>query len=183
MEMGGRPRSNPECKNSQWARDRRALQNAMDPGSEEVILWDEAGRVYEGLSSNFSVLYHPSGSSSSPVLCSAPSEAVLSGTVQQIVEGEVCPSLGISVERTFPSLDVKIGKEGSRMGPAPWDAAFITSTTRVVMPIRRIRLNQGQQEILLPPIPEILRRIQVKTADRLRERATEILDRDEERRN
>ncbi|RKP11216.1 hypothetical protein BJ684DRAFT_22241 [Piptocephalis cylindrospora] len=38
VEMGGRPRSNPKCKDSQWARDRRVLEDTMDPESDEIIL-------------------------------------------------------------------------------------------------------------------------------------------------
>lgn len=82
----------------------------------EVLLIDDAGRVYEGMSSNFfAVRVKEDGS---PVLVTAPLEHVLLGTVMKIVMA-VCEQHRIPIEWTFPCIqDARAGK---------WEGCFLTS--------------------------------------------------------
>lgn len=96
--------------------------------SNEVILIDDVGRLYEGLSSNFAVLDVDNR------LITAPSSAVLSGTIMEVVK-VVAGDMGIVVVEEFPLV--------SRL--CTYKAAFVTSTSRLVLPIHLLTLDNGQE--------------------------------------
>ncbi|KAI9348090.1 hypothetical protein BDR26DRAFT_853949 [Obelidium mucronatum] len=116
----GSPRINPRIKDSQWSRDRKPLElAAMKPGINELLLTDDNGNIYEGLTSNFFVLVKDetvvSGGSSLRVI-SAPQEFVLNGTILKNVQ-HACRDLNIPFLFEFPSV-------GSVRN---WVGAFVTS--------------------------------------------------------
>ncbi len=86
--------------------------------SNEIILSDPAGRLYEGLSSNFFII-RPDGR-----LQTAPLSDVLSGTVLK----RVLQKYDGAVVFTHPKIDEI----------ESWQGAFLTSTSRLILPIDTI---------------------------------------------
>lgn len=90
----------------------------MLPGSNEIILFDKSGRLYEGLSSNFFII------NSDGLIQTAPPSDVLLGTVMkhliQLQEKEI-----IFEHPSIYEID-------------DWLGAFITSTSRLLLPIDTI---------------------------------------------
>ncbi|KAF0698596.1 Aste57867_10790 [Aphanomyces stellatus] len=118
VEVAGQPRNNPLVKDLQWAKDREALYAAMSPNTEEIILMDPNTRwLYEGSQTNFYVVQN------NRVVTAE--EGILKGTMRDLVV-ESCAALGIPVELRSPRLD-EVDE---------WSGAFLTSTSRVLMPIK-----------------------------------------------
>ncbi|CAK4674358.1 unnamed protein product [Aphanomyces euteiches] len=118
VEVAGQPRNNPLVKDLQWAKDRQALYDAMTPGTEEIILMDPKTQwLYEGSQTNFYVVQ------GDRVVTAE--EGILKGTMRDLVI-ESCAALNIPIDYRSPSLD-EIDS---------WTGAFITSTSRVLMPIQ-----------------------------------------------
>lgn len=130
VEVQRLQRANPSVKSAQWVLDRRDAELGMQAGSNEVVIADETGRLYEGLSSNFAVI------DAQGRLLTAPNEAVLSGTIMELAKAAAA-EIGLPVEHTFPRLQDLKG----------YQAAFITSTSRLLLPISRVCLGDS------PPIP------------------------------
>lgn len=116
------PRPNPEIKSAGWIEERKAFK---DPAFNETILIDgSSGRCFEGLSSNFAVIDLHNR------LLTAPPSVVLAGSVMKMVM-EAADELGIDVVLDTPDIsDI-----------SSWKAAFITSTSRLVLPITEITLE------------------------------------------
>jgi len=53
---GKKPRDNPQYKSTNWVVERIPLEEAKSPGINEVILQDNQGYLYEGISSNFLIV-------------------------------------------------------------------------------------------------------------------------------
>ncbi|KAF9916333.1 hypothetical protein BX616_004033 [Lobosporangium transversale] len=128
VEVHGAPRHQASAKDSQWVRVREAFEAALNKDSNEALLLDDKTQdVYEGLSSNFFALdrqHHK--------LLTAPLGSVLQGTIMKVVL-DVCKSENIPVDFTFPNLK----------NVDDWEGAFITSTSRLVLPIEKLVLPSG----------------------------------------
>lgn len=74
----GMPRVNAKAKDSEWIRQRQALEAAKPADVNEVILVSQDGALTEGLTSNFFVL-----SERGDVITAQ--EGVLDGTVRQVI--------------------------------------------------------------------------------------------------
>ena len=97
-------------------RERAGLEKSKAKDVNEVILTDDAGNLYEGMSSNFFAV--KTGEDGKAVVMCAPLENVLLGTVMKIVMG-VCEKHGVPIEWGFPQLgDARANK---------WEGCFITS--------------------------------------------------------
>jgi len=119
-------RSSPSIKSTTWIHQRASL-DALKQGTDynEVLLVDPtSNRILEGLSSNFGVV------NGVGAVESAPDGMVLSGTVMSMAR-QACKEIGIEVADTCPD----IGEAND------WQAAFITSTSRLILPIHRIYFN------------------------------------------
>ncbi|KAG0052198.1 hypothetical protein BGZ83_002885 [Gryganskiella cystojenkinii] len=128
IEIHGSPRQQATAKFSQWVRDRRVLEASMAKDSNEALLMDETTLdLYEGLSSNFFILDREKRS-----LVTAPLEHVLLGTIQKVVLS-VCEKEKIPVEFRFPNLK-HVDK---------WEGAFLTSTSRLLLPIKTVVMPDG----------------------------------------
>jgi len=107
----------------------------------------ESGRLSEGLSSNFGVIKQGA-------LYTAPRGSVLEGATLNTILS-VCSSLGIPFFREFPKVSEWI----------EWEGAFISSTSRGLLPINKIRISESKEEELeLPrcPLLETLSQILTK---------------------
>lgn len=121
-------RENPEAKTTSWISQRSSAENSKLPDTNEVILVDGQGDIYEGLSSNFAVINEDA--QGQIYIMTAPRGKVLTGTMIELVR-EICPTLGLDFREGFPHLDEL----------DTYKAIFITSTTRLVLPINRLILR------------------------------------------
>lgn len=112
----GAPRENAEAKDSEWVRQRAALEAAKPPDANEVLLASEEGCVYEGMTSNFFALLDGA-------LYTA-GEGVLLGSVRHVVL-RVAAAQGVPVVLAPPPL--------ARLDE--WEAAMISSTSRLLLPV------------------------------------------------
>lgn len=118
----GSPRLNAAAKDSAWVKTRKSLEEKMENDMEETILIDkEEKTLVEGLQTNFMIIHDG-------VLYTA-GQHVLNGTVRQLVL-EVCEANDIPYKLEAPPL-AKLSS---------LEAAFITSTSRLILPIDEIKI-------------------------------------------
>jgi len=115
----------------------------MKRGINEVLLVDSnMGNIYEGMSSNFFAIVNPSLSESGKSeIWTAPLNLVLKGTVMSMVLSG-CEELNIPIRIKLPNIyDASKGL---------WEAAFITSTSRLLLPITKIhkQINTNEESNL-----------------------------------
>lgn len=116
VQVRGTPRSNALAKDSAWVRQRQALQDTKPADVNEILLVEPDGGVLEGMASNFFAVVDGAVQTAG--------EGVLQGTVRSVAL-LVAEREGIPVVLKAPKLqDV-----------ARWEGAFISSTSRLVLPI------------------------------------------------
>ena len=125
----GAPRQNARAKDSEWIRQREGLEALKGPDVEEVVLMDAAGDLLEGLSSNFYALVGGA--------LQTAEEGVLLGTVRAAAL-DVCAREGVPVERRAPKA----------ADMAAWEGAFISSTSRLLLPVDEIARVSDSGEVL-----------------------------------
>eukprot|EP00124_Ichthyophonus_hoferi_P001924 Ihof_evm9s115 gene=Ihof_evmTU9s115 len=76
VQVYGSPRTNPNAKDSQWVRDRQALENLKPADVNEILLVNANGGITEGMSSNFFVIMGG--------YVITPDEGILKGTVRDV---------------------------------------------------------------------------------------------------
>ncbi|KAI1311601.1 Sulfhydryl oxidase 1 [Mortierella claussenii] len=143
VEIHGAPRHHATAKDSQWVRDRRELEAALDKDTNEALLLDDTTQdLYEGLSSNFYAFDRKHRA-----VLTAPLGSVLQGTILKVVLS-VCKDENIPVRYTFPNLE----------HIDDWEGAFISSTSRLVLPIEKLVLPDGSvKEFAESPTIELIR--------------------------
>ncbi|MER2599577.1 MAG: aminotransferase class IV [Caldilineales bacterium] len=113
-------RALPHAKSLNTLVNRLALAAALAAGEHEGLLVNRAGCLTEGASSNLFVIQ-------GGVLCTAPDDEVLAG-VTQIEVLRLAVDLGLPVVQcALPLAEL-----------ASWDEAFLTSTSRHVLPLVRV---------------------------------------------
>jgi thiol oxidase len=120
LAFRGLPRANAAAKDSEWVRQRRALEDAKPPDANEVVLVAPGGCAMEGLSSNFFALHDGA-------LVTA-GAGVLGGTIRELVL-DAARGLGLEVRLEPPRLD-----EADR-----WQGAAVSSTSRLFLPANEMR--------------------------------------------
>jgi hypothetical protein len=140
VQIVGRPRSNAAAKDSDWVRERIALEAAKPSDVNEILLVDSGGgdcssgggSILEGTQTNFFAVT-PDGT-----VCTAPDGTVLAGTVRNLVL-DVCRQEGIPVRMEAPEVTFSPGTGlGSSVSEITWSEAFITSTSRLVLPVNQV---------------------------------------------
>jgi branched-subunit amino acid aminotransferase/4-amino-4-deoxychorismate lyase len=117
-------RSHIKAKDSDWVRYRTHIESMKyNKKSNEIVLVDHDLHVYEGLSSNFFVV-----TKENKVVTAK--EGVLYGTVMDLIL-QVCKEQDIEVIFEPPNLK-DIGT---------WKEVFISSTTRLLLPITNLYLH------------------------------------------
>ncbi|ORZ15275.1 aminotransferase [Absidia repens] len=140
VAMENKARTMPSVKDSQWVRDRALMEKKKPQDINEVILMDNADRIYEGMASNFFAVrqrhdLEEGETKSSYVIQCASLEHVLLGTVMKVVMA-LCEQEKIDIEWVFPKLhDARAGK---------WEGCFLTSTSRLLLPIETIYCKDGR---------------------------------------
>ena len=134
IQMSEGKRDNANVKSVKWVNQRQELEKNIKNEVNEVVLTHN-DNCYEGLSSNFFIVMNG-------LVYTAPLDAVLPGTVQKLV-AELFP---LQMRYQFPKLiDVNL-----------WDAAMISSTSRLVIPINKIHLENGDVVQLDPVNPFLM---------------------------
>jgi branched-chain amino acid aminotransferase len=111
----------PAIKSSNLLNNILAVREAQSRGAEEPVLLNQEGFVAEGASTN--VFLARGGSISTPPL----SAGILAGITREVVL-ELLPGLGIPFREEPLHLDDLLSA----------DEAFVTSTTREVVPVRQV---------------------------------------------
>lgn len=154
-------------KDSSWVIQRKALEDAKPLECNEVMMCDEHGKIFEGLSSNV-IAVRRDGS-----LVTA-SDGVLFGTIRNEIV-DICKEKDIKIHFQPPSLD------------ETWSELMVTSTSRLVLPISKVLIPTADQERLSTALqqdfPAEIRFKEHPVADflnsevvsRLRKRSTRIL--------
>lgn len=124
----GGPRVNAGAKDSEWVRARLALEAEMKAGEEEALLMDDQGGICEGTQTNFFAVTRDGR------LITAGGGACLEGTIRKIVL-EVASKEGIPVDLKAPSVSEAEG----------WGGMFLTSTSRLLLPVDVIEWGGGKR--------------------------------------
>lgn len=112
-----------DVKDSLWIKSREELESKKSHGVNEILMYDREGRITEGLTSNFVVLMNNQ-------IYTAPRGEVLWGTILNLVIN-LCQKEEIPVIYDYPRLDEMNN----------WQGAFITSTSRLLMPITEVSIQ------------------------------------------
>ncbi|CAO3682559.1 unnamed protein product [Umbelopsis vinacea] len=163
VDVEGSPRHHAAAKDSQWVRDRITLEKHKSPNANEVLLTDNAGHIYEGMASNFFAIVRENGS---PILVTASTDHVLLGTIMKIVL-HVCEKRSIPIKWSFP--DLKDAIDGK------WEGCFISSTSRLVLPIETIQFKDERPNITFSSVSEIVEQIRNDVKEELLKTAYKIL--------
>jgi len=133
--VAGAPRTNALAKDSEWVRARTSLEATKKEDVEEILLSDtNEGRVLEGTQTNVFALIDN-------VLYTAGGADVLEGTVRRLVI-EVCKLHDIPIIYEAPKL-------GGGIDTPIWSGAFLTSTSRLVLPINEIEYTDSTNGSIL----------------------------------
>ena len=125
VEVHGHGRNNAAAKDSQWINDR----DKVESGCEEYILVNDDGEMLEGTQTNFFLV-----TKDGRVLTA--DEGILRGSVRDSVL-RVCAENGIPLELRPPNVDDLEHASG----------AFISSTSRLVMPIHEVVVNVSKDDV------------------------------------
>mmetsp|Transcript_13065 Transcript_13065/g.40247 ORF Transcript_13065/g.40247 Transcript_13065/m.40247 type:complete len:307 (+) Transcript_13065:90-1010(+) len=123
VEVRYGPRRRPVAKDTQWARERKRLDDMRHADVDETILADENGRMLEGATSNLFMLMDDG-------LYTAPS-VVLPGHIRDAII-EICPKLDIPVHLVAVHPDTR----------AMWRGAFLTNGKRIIHWIRLFKFPE-----------------------------------------
>ncbi|PJF18534.1 hypothetical protein PSACC_01680 [Paramicrosporidium saccamoebae] len=129
IEIKSLSRRTPTIKSTNWVADRQSVEQARRPESNEIVML-KGDELVEGLSSNLAVIRTIGDFIE---IRTAPKGRVLAGTIMELVKQAV---EGMN--------NVKLIEECPRMAKlSSYEAVFITSTSRLVMPVDCIILPDG----------------------------------------
>lgn len=130
-------RENPNVKDSQWISDRKRLEAAKALDANDVIMVTEDNEMLEGTQTNFFIVMNDT-------LITAPDSRVLAGTIRGAILN-LAASHGIPVVLRSPTLQDVVNA----------DAAFLTSSSRLLLPIAQLRFPEHSlpsKDFGTPPI-------------------------------
>lgn len=169
-------RSFPTVKDSDWVRKRKMLEKIHSFEVNEILLQDEHGNILEGSSSNFFVVTKSCELSASSnqfsnleLLRTAPDTLILPGTIRKIVL-DICELEHVPVSFQPPNVnEIHL-----------WKGAFITSTSRLLLPIKLIIIPEeanleGKYTEFTMEVPDLLLRLRKMVSLEVLKRATKIL--------
>lgn len=130
-------------KDSLWAKMRQDLLKAKHSDVNEVVLIDDDDRLLEGLSSNVFVVNAEGRLQTAPV-----ADGIIAGTIREVLLA-ACKANQIEVVEQSPDWNQR----------RSWKGAFLTSTSRLVLPIHEILDSvSGDDSVKFAAIPEIIHR-------------------------
>lgn len=153
----GSPRHNAAAKDSAWVTDRLTLEAAQPADVEELLLSNESG-ILEGTQTNFFAVVGGRVQTAEA--------GVLAGTVRTFVF-QACAQLGIPV-------DVAVPPKVSDAVSGAWQGAFLSSTSRLVLPIDAVDAGDGTVVELGGSKCDTVRRIEETVAALIAANSTEV---------
>ena len=160
VQVNGKPRKNAMAKDSEWTRQRRALELQKPEDCNEVVLCDDSGLLFEGLQTNF---YAVKGGR-----LQTAGEGVLEGTVRKLLLEE-CEREGVEVDLSPPSLE-EIDE---------WQGCFISSTSRLLLPVSRVvyTSKDGEQRVRsFEPLDPLVTGLEGMILERYRQESTRVVE-------
>lgn len=155
------PRASAAAKDSGWVAARLGMKaRVAEAGANEAVLAGDDGKLHEGLSSNFFAV-------KDGTVYTAPLGDVLSGTIRTLTI-DLCHKHGIPVMETNISV--------SELGTL--QEAFITSTSRVVLPIGTLEVDEMLDcpaATISLPSSALARRLDTLALEEMRARCTELI--------
>jgi len=124
---------------------------------EEVVLKDHSGSIFEGLSSNFGVIKNGK-------LVTAPLSTVLPGVTMELIL-QCCEKLGIEVVFECPNIQQV----------HHWEGAFISSTSRMLMPVNVVRVVSDPPNELVLATSQVLYTIRATLDQEMEKMAVSVL--------
>lgn len=106
------------AKDAQWTRDRKILEDQMG-AANEVVMIDSNSFLLEGTQSNVFVVIDNK-------IYSPDREDILEGTIRKVIK-RVCEQ---------NAIPLVLSAEVSLLNISAWQGAFLTSTSRLVLPIK-----------------------------------------------
>lgn len=165
-------RSSATTKDSQWVHERQQIE--MWTGeANEMILMDAEGSLYEGGSSNFFAV------TKAGTIETAPLDSVLPGTMQKLVL-DLVPQLARSKDFEGVKVDFKCPTV-QRLKQGDYKACFLTSTSRPVVVIEKVIVNQQRDTIILEDVKSgtwkhgVVGQLQQLVADHLLEHSRQVI--------
>jgi len=155
VELRGEPRDMPGVKDSQWLRDRAVFEQALASDCNEYLL-AKHGEILEGGSSNFFAIDHDG------VLHTA-DDGVLPGTMRAVAL-QAAQLVGLTVKLDAPPAD--------RAALSTWREGFITSTSRVLLPIGEVRFPLTEEPPLVMPATKQSERVREAMLGSMQEQST-----------
>lgn len=143
-------RNNPNVKDSAWIADRRPI---VDQTYHETILVSPDGDILEGSTSNLVFIL-----SDKNTLITAPIDAVLPGSV-------------LSVVAAVADIQYRFTR---RQEYKEWKGAFLTSTSRVLVPVGELVWGQDGFKVVFEQDAEYLNELRGKVMEEMKKRAIEI---------
>ncbi len=184
----GAPRANARAKDTEWVRQRVGLERDKPADVEEVLLADgdgDEGAVLEGTQTNvFAVVRRRRTAGSGggeeeegPLTVCTAEEGVLAGTVRRLVL-EVCAAEGVAVELRPPTVGGIAGDDGEEA----WVGAFLTSTSRLVLPIDEVAWGGGgpgggaeeRRRVFGPPAHPLVARLEGLVASQVEAHSVDV---------
>lgn len=158
-QVGGKPRKNALAKDSEWTRQRLSLEKQKPADVNEIILMDEDGGLFEGTQTNFYAVQDGAVYTAE--------EGILEGTVRKMIL-EVCEREGVPIRREPPNIK-SIGD---------WQGAFISSTSRLLLPLAEIDYRPAEgaalEKRVFEPCP-LVDRLEGLILSEFRELSTRII--------
>jgi len=138
-------RANATVKSSSWVKHSEARFQELirkEENENEIVMIDEDGNFYEGFSSNFFAVVRSSSSDGKTQgaleIQTAGDDRVLKGTMRPLVLA-ASRTLNLSVKESSPHV-TKVHD---------WAGCGISSTSRLFLPIHRLRFTNAARDVLL----------------------------------
>lgn len=160
ISTGPRRDDLPAEKLVNWSTKR--MEFSKEESCNDIVMLN-GSFLLEGLSSNFGIIKR--GKDESLILQTAPTSKVLGGSIMRVII-ELCKAEGVEVVLECPSIE----------DISDWYGCFITSTSRLLQPIKEVILEDdgdgGSIFIMKIPQSPFLLLLQSKLVDCLQERSS-----------
>jgi len=155
----GNPRSNAAAKDSDWVRARKTLEDDKPKDVNEIVLMQDDGGLFEGMSSNFFVV------TKDGTLITA-GDGILAGTVREVLL-QVCQREGVPVRLEAPLL----GDIDS------WEGCMVSSTSRLALPIDEFTFptDEGPKSMSFSEAP-LTKRLAALVQESIAENSTKVFE-------
>ncbi|KAJ6246724.1 d-aminoacid aminotransferase-like plp-dependent enzymes superfamily protein [Anaeramoeba flamelloides] len=143
VQICGQARKQPNTKDTKWVSERKKFIEKRSIGVGEILLANKNKELTEGATSNFFIIMNSK-------IYTSPDNTVLCGITRKLTI-KVCKKMGMKIIYKNPKID-KIDQ---------WEEAFITSSSRLVLPIDSVLYEKEEGQLIEKTLdsPKITRNI------------------------